>query len=699
MRTRITKVALVVVLCATLVPISAGSAFARSIDEEFPASLADYGQVQPSIDYPYMVYKSETDSDSENTDIWAYNLETGRTFPICALPGEQSNPDVSGDKVVFSDDRNDPEGLIYNDCNIWMYDIATGEESVVCSETGGQGNPSIWGDIIAWTDGRADDGSGGDIYMYDLEAEEEIALETGAADCYEPTVWEGYVSWRSQVLSNGWYDMDAVVYDIEAGTSEVVGGGYFTDWSNYTRIQDPCLGDGVLVYSKESNTGGAGVSQSIHMYDLATSIETTVSTVNDDTDRWHPEVQDGWIVWQDRRNSDDYSGTEVFGYNMETGEEARLVDAVYDEDTAEYTKYAGRATTGDGWLAWHDHRDEGNNDAMDYSDLYVKWLGDDAAPTQAMPLQGPTRYETAVEVSAQSFPDGADSVVIATGENWPDALAGASFAGVVGAPILLVGDDMADLYAEELPEAVADEIERLGASDAYILGGEAAIDPLVQADVESIIGTEAVRFAGVDRYDTACVIADETVALLGDGWDGTAFATTGLNWPDALAAAPLSAYAGYPVFLAGPDGMSADTEACMDDLGVTGTIVLGGTVAMPLSVMSQMQSLGITEIDRVGGDTRYETAALISEYGVSELGMTFDTLGITTGAKFPDALSAGAALGQEGFTMMLTPGTYLHPTTAAALEANAADISQIRYAGGPNAVSAAVRTAVANCLY
>jgi len=699
MRTRITRVALVVVLCATLVPISAGSAFARSIDEEFPASLADYGQVQPSIDYPYMVYKSETDGDSESTDILAYNLETGRTFPICTLPGEQSNPDVSGDKVVFSDDRNDPEGLDYNNCNIWMYDIATGEESVVCSATGGQGNPSIWGDIIAWTDGRADDGSGGDIYMYDLDAEEEIALETGAADCYEPTVSDGYVSWRRQVPSNGWYDMDAVVYDIEAGTTEVVGDGYFTDWNNYTRIQDPCLGDGVLVYSKESNTNGAGRVDSIHMYDLATSIETTVSTVNDDSDRWHPEVQDGWIVWQDRRTFGG-SATEVWGYNMETGEESCLVEAVYDADTSTYPKYGGRAATGDGWLAWHDHRDEGiNNDSMDYDDLYVKWLGDDAAPTQVMPLEGPTRYETAVEVSSQSFPDGAGSVVIATGENWPDALAGASFAGVVGAPILLVGDDMADLYAEELPEAVADEIERLGATDAYILGGEAAIDPLVQEDIESIIGTDAVRFAGADRYDTACLIADETVALLGDEWDGTAFATTGLNWPDALAAAPLSAYAGYPVFLAGPDGMSADTEACMDDLGVTGTIVLGGTVAMPLSVMSQMQSLGITEIDRVGGDTRYETAALISEYGVGELGMSFDTLGISTGAKFPDALSAGAALGQEGFTMMLTPGTYLHPTTAAALEANAEDISQVRYAGGPNAVSDAVRVAISNCLY
>jgi len=120
---------------------------------------------------------------------------------------------------------------------------------------------------------------------------------------------------------------------------------------------------------------------------------------------------------------------------------------------------------------------------------------------------------------------------------------------------------------------------------------------------------------------------------------------------------------------------------------------------MPLSVMAQMQSLGITEIDRVGGDTRYETAALISEYGVNEFGMSFDTLGIATGTKFPDALSAGAALGQEGFTMMLTPGTYLHPTTAAALEANADDISQIRYAGGPSAVTDAVRAEITNCLH
>lgn len=693
MRIRSLRIALVVALCATLVPISAGSAFAvRSIDGEYPLVIEEFGQVQPAIDYPYVVYKTEFDSDSELTDIWAYNLETGKRFPICTAVGEQANPDIYGDMVVYSDDRNDPDGTISNDCNVYMYDISTGEESVVASETWGQGNPSIWGDTVVWVDWRnqSSQWQNSDIYMKDLSTGVESVVASETFREQEPVVWGDYIVYRA----NDTYD-DVMLYQISTGERTVVFEGEQTGVNSWVQAYDPYVYDGKVAYSKQTYDQVNGHRYAIMMYDIATSEETTVSTVHNSTNRWHPEMGDDWIVWPDRRNGQQ----EVWGYNIVSQEETCLVAAEYDADTSTWVKYGGRAAVGDDWLIYHDHRDEGlGYQDSTLEDLYGKYLGAGDAPTQEMPLQGQDRYQTAVEVSMQSFPYGSDSVVIATGENWPDALSGASFAGAMDAPILLVGDQVADKCAEELPEAVADEIARLGATSAYILGGEEAIAPMVAADVESIIGTDSVRFAGEDRYETACVVASETVGVLGDGWDGTAFATTGLNWPDALAAAPLAAYAGYPVFLAGPDGMSPETEACMDDLGVTGTIVLGGTVAMPLSVSSQMAALGITEIDRVGGDTRYETAALISEYGVNDLGMSYDTLGISTGVKFPDALSAGAALGQEGFTMMLTPGTYLHPATEAAIEASAEDISQIRYAGGPNAVSAAVRTSIGNCL-
>lgn len=680
MRARMIRIALTVALCATFVPISAGGAFARSIDGEFPVAMQDWGQVQPAIDYPYVVYKTEGETDQEFTDIWAYNIETGQTFPICLAPGEQSNPSVYDGKVVYSDDRNDPEGLVSTDCNIYMYDINTGLESVVASNTEGEGNPFIWGNRVLFNHWNED--GDGDVHMVDISTGVESTVCADAGDQYEATVWEDYAAWRDRETGSD----DVALYDFTTHTKEII-----ADSSAMSNLYyyDPMVGDGVVVYSRQHYTGSFW-ERSIQMYDIESGVESTISAPIGATNRWHPEVKDGWVVWPDNRSGK----VEVWGYNLESAEETCLVAASSDP-----TKYAGRATTGSGWLAWHDHRDEGiNNDVTSYDDLYMKWLGEGPAPTQAMPLQGATRYETAVEVSKQSFPDGADSVVIATGENWPDALAGASFAGAVGAPILLVGDATLDMCAKDLPQAVADEIERLGASSAYILGGEKAIAAGVQSDIESITGGDAMRFAGMDRYETACVVASETVDALGAGWDGTAFATTGRNWPDALAAAPLAAFAGYPVFLADADGMSDDTEACMDELGVTGTIVLGGTVAMPLSVTAQMQSLGIVEIDRVGGDTRYETAALISQFGVDELGMSFDTLGISTGTRFPDALASGAALGQEGFTTMLTPGTYLHAATMAALESNADDISQIRYAGGMNAVGAAVRAAISNCL-
>ena len=87
--------------------------------------------------------------------------------------------------------------------------------------------------------------------------------------------------------------------------------------------------------------------------------------------------------------------------------------------------------------------------------------------TRFHPVEGPNRYATAVEASKESFPEGADTVIIATGLNWPDALAGGSIAGAYEAPILLVTDVVSD--------RVEREIARLGAKNAIILGGESAV--------------------------------------------------------------------------------------------------------------------------------------------------------------------------------------------------------------------------------
>lgn len=687
---RMLALVLAAVLCVGLLPAGTALGFVptRTIEADYPLVSEVGGQIQPDIDWPYVAYKDGRYDwlgigDSE-PHIRVYNMETGRDFQVSPDNmglWEQSNPSISGKKVVYSDQRN------YDDtnCDVWMYDIATGMESVVCDAPNGQGNPFIHGDTVVWVDRRNTGTNGGhtEIWMKDLVSTEETAVSSvHTAGQYEPVVWEDYVVWRDQR-----HDMDSVyLFDTASGEETCVAEGYYADsypyvWDTYS---DPFVYDGVVVYQHRAylhNGTSFYYEYSIEMYDIESGTTETLSTTTTGN-RWHPVIRDGWVTWSDARNGN----TEVWGYDLIAGQEVCLVPLNQDGNGS----YAGRSTTGDGWILWHDHRSGDNDDSS--ADLYARYLGEGTPASQAMPLQGGDRFKTAVDVSQQAFPIGADSLVICTGRNWPDALAGASLAGAYDAPILLVGDT--------LPAAVAAEIERLGPDQTFILGGTKAIPSPVESAVASIVGTDTItRLAGDTRYETACIVASETVNALGSDWDGTAFATTGRNWPDALAASPLAAWAGYPVFLAGPDGFDAQTQDCMSDLGVTGAVVLGGTVAMPLSVLAQVESLGVVEVDRVGGETRYETAALIAEYGVTELGMSYDTVGIATGANFPDALSAGAALGSDGYVMLLTPATSLNTITKTALEAHADEISQVRYIGGPAALSVGVRSAIEACIY
>ena len=59
-----------------------------------------------------------------------------------------------------------------------------------------------------------------------------------------------------------------------------------------------------------------------------------------------------------------------------------------------------------------------------------------ASPTYSA-LRGIDRYETALAVSRHAFTPGVGAVVLATGEDFPDALSAAPLAAAYGGPVLL----------------------------------------------------------------------------------------------------------------------------------------------------------------------------------------------------------------------------------------------------------------------
>jgi subtilisin family serine protease/putative cell wall-binding protein len=302
--------------------------------------------------------------------------------------------------------------------------------------------------------------------------------------------------------------------------------------------------------------------------------------------------------------------------------------------------------------------------------------------TSSVEIAGSNRYATSVAASVKSFPNGCDTVVIATGENWPDALGGAALAGAVDGPVLLTTPGA-------MPAAVRAEVDRLGASQAYILGGTAAVSSAVEGDLATMLGFgNVMRLEGSNRYATASKIAEEVIAIRGDAYDGMSFVASGESFADALAAAPISRYKAWPVLLANPNGDLLMPEE------ISSAVILGGTKAVSEGFEAALDGLvGDENVIRKGGSDRYATAALVSAWSISK-GMYWEGVGIATGEDFADALSGGAMLGKRRSVMLLTPGDTLMPITRAPLSVNRRSIQTVHFIGGPAVVSPAVRAAV-----
>lgn len=697
MRSRRLAALLALVLVLGVVPMTASAGPGFIVGEEYPVSLAPAGQVQPDIDYPWIVWKDERAAWGEDTDwgdltdIYAYNFITGEESVVCTAAGEQSNPSISGDWVTYSDNRAD-DGY----CDIYAYNLETGEERLVAG--GGmvyRGNPAIDGDVIVhnyWD--NEDPVHYGDIWGYSISEDESFPICQAPGYQREPEIGDGWVVWRDDRLSQTSIFGANIADESECVT---IAAGW-DDEGSYGWYTDPSVDDGICVAEHYWYDRGAGEG---HYAIVAIPLDEVgpdgvdpadieiISTVTDDAQRRHPVIADGLVTWHDAR----IGAYEVYGYDLATGTETLLVAAEGYEDEENggtsaqawvWEKYAGRTATGDGIVAWHDHRveiDEDteepvNEDYLNHDDLYVMFTRPLGGGGE---FAGSNRYETAVKISQDTFPEGSDTVIIATGLNFPDALAGSSLAGVYGAPVLLVG--------ATVPAEVAAEIDRLGAEDCFILGGPRAVSPSVQASLAGM-GLGITRLGGIDRFGTAELIAEETLSALGEDWDGTAFLVTGYDYPDALSAGPLSSFSGSPIFLGGPAGVSDSTRATMDDLGVETVYVLGGPSVITLDAGPGVSTLAIA------GANRYETAVAVAEFGSDEFGLSFGSLAIATGERFPDALTAGPAQGIKGGSMLITPSASLHSAIAAEITDRAGDIGAVSFIGGTSAISTNVRNQV-----
>ncbi len=303
-------------------------------------------------------------------------------------------------------------------------------------------------------------------------------------------------------------------------------------------------------------------------------------------------------------------------------------------------------------------------------------------PSNVTRIFGADRYTTAAQISAQDYSSPQDTVYIANGQNFPDALGGAAVAGHKGAPLLLVPTSGA------LPASVATELQRLAPTHIVIFGGTGAVSDAMFANIQTATGVMPTRIAGTDRYDTAAQISFNNYASP----QATVYIANGQNFPDALGGAALAGRDGRPLLLVPATGsLPGPVLTELRRLAPTSIIIFGGTGAVSDAMVANIKTATGVTPTRTYGATRYDTAAAIASTNYTN---PQPLVYIANGQNFPDALAGAALAASKGAPLLLVPTSGALPTSVAA-ELNALAPTTIVIFGGTGAVSTSMEELIA----
>lgn len=179
---------------------------------------------------------------------------------------------------------------------------------------------------------------------------------------------------------------------------------------------------------------------------------------------------------------------------------------------------------------------------------------------------------------------------------------------------------------------------------------------VTSAQTEAVVlqPAQTTRLAGADRYLTSVAISQQAfpTSEIGVGVP-LLFVASGTDFPDALSAGPVVAQLGGPILLTTPGTLPASVRSEIARLEPQKILVIGGLGAVSGAVFSQLEALA-PEVERLGGNDRYETSRIVTDYGFSESGAS--AAYVATGEGFADALAAGAAAGRKNAPVILVPG-------------------------------------------
>jgi putative cell wall-binding protein len=193
--------------------------------------------------------------------------------------------------------------------------------------------------------------------------------------------------------------------------------------------------------------------------------------------------------------------------------------------------------------------------------------------------EGPDRYATAAKLSEGAFAPDVPVAYVATGLNFPDALAAGAAGAHFGGPVLLTKGDT-------LQPATATELARLKPKRIVVVGGPDVVSSTTEAQLRSL-APEVVRLAGADRWETSRAVARD---MRGTREAQMVSLATGGDFPDALSAGPAVAALGGSLVLVGTTLAPGMAEEVLRNEPAL-IVAVGGPSVVSASVLDRARAM------------------------------------------------------------------------------------------------------------
>lgn len=235
-------------------------------------------------------------------------------------------------------------------------------------------------------------------------------------------------------------------------------------------------------------------------------------------------------------------------------------------------------------------------------------------------IYGKNRTDTSIALSRALYKSSSDVIIVSSKSN-QDGINASTLSQSLGAPVFIVNND-------DDMRRVESEIERLGAKNVTIVGGENSISKSKEG-ILSKEGRNISRLSGENRYETANKILQ--ASLKSSGSD-TVILINENKVSDYMSAQVISQKTGFPIAISKKSSIDKSIFDTIKKSGVQNMIVVGGENSISNTAISD---LGINTY-RISGKDRYDTSAKV----LKSFGVNSENVVLTNGSYFPDAILA-----------------------------------------------------------